>query len=61
MTLKVICSWCKKVIREGDAPADVPVTNGCCRACLRKYFPLYCEEVEDSIKEDEENLEENPS
>ena len=61
MTPTVICSWCKKVLKKGNAPADAPVTNGCCRACLRKYFPLYCEEVECSIEEGEGNLEEDLS
>ena len=48
MILTVICSWCKEVIRQGDAPADAPVSHGCCEPCLRKHFPLICDEVKGS-------------
>lgn len=53
MTLTEICSWCKKVIRHGDAPADAPVTHGCCRACAKKHFPLHYDEISASLPEEE--------
>ena len=51
MELKVICSWCKKVMREGDAPADAPVSSDCCIPCLEKHFPLICDDVKGFLKE----------
>ena len=51
MTLTVICAWCKEVIHEGDAPADAPVSHGCCIKCLEKHFPLIADDVKGSPKE----------
>lgn len=34
--MKVICAWCKTVIKEGD---DEKVSHGICPECRVKYFP----------------------
>ena len=54
MTLTEICSWCKKILKQGDAPVGAPVTHGCCRACAKKYFPLYYDEISGTIQFPEE-------
>ena len=51
MILTVICSWCKKVMKQGDMPADAPVSHSCCELCLRKYFPLICDDIVKGSKE----------
>lgn len=53
MTLKAICSWCKRVLREGDAPAGAPETADCCRPCAKKHFPLIYDEIEASLPPEE--------
>ncbi len=35
MNLRTICSWCGKVMREGDTP-DARVSHGICPACIEK-------------------------
>ena len=49
--LTVICSWCKKVMKQGDAPPEAPVSHSCCDACLKKYFPLICDDIIKGSKE----------
>ena len=53
MTLTVICSWCKKLMKQGDAPVGAPVSHGCCRACAKKYFPLHYDEIVANLPEEE--------
>lgn len=31
--IKVVCAWCKVVIREGPATIDGLVSHGCCLRC----------------------------
>lgn len=33
--VRVVCSWCSVVIREGSEP----VSHGLCPSCLAKHFP----------------------
>ena len=35
-TMKVVCAWCKMVMRPG---ADENISHGCCCVCKNKYFP----------------------
>ena len=46
--VKVVCSWCKKVMKEG--PED-RVSHGVCEECLEKHFP---ETGEEKSKEEKE-------
>lgn len=34
MTMKCVCAWCEKVIRDGEEP----ITHGCCEECRQKFF-----------------------
>lgn len=38
----LICSWCKKVIREGDDATDV--SHGICPECRERIFDPHYEE-----------------
>ena len=33
--MKVICAWCRDLIRDGDAPTS----HGICEACRAIHFP----------------------
>lgn len=37
-TLRLICAWCKRVLREGDG-VDAHASHGLCESCREKYFP----------------------
>lgn len=34
MTLRVICSWCQLLLREGSP--DAKTSHGCCPSCVAK-------------------------
>jgi hypothetical protein len=34
--LRLVCSWCQRVMREGDAPT--PVSSGICHACYQRVL-----------------------
>ena len=38
ITIRKTCSWCGKVIEEGDQL--VPVTNGICEECKKEQLEL---------------------
>ncbi len=37
MALKLVCAWCKVVMREGDA--ESPISHGMCDTCFGRFFP----------------------
>ena len=43
--MKIVCSYCKKVI--GEKPGE-GMTHTICPECLRKYFPEYAEKILDN-------------
>ena len=44
-TLKVVCAWCKAVIREGSLTPEGAVSHGLCPKCQPIYFPKSAKRV----------------
>jgi hypothetical protein len=36
--MKRMCAWCDRGLDRSERPEDVPVTNGVCKVCRRKFF-----------------------
>ncbi len=49
--MKVVCAWCKKVIKQGDA---YPVSHGICEDCIRVLLrKTLCDPDDLSLIDDE--------
>ena len=44
-TIKTVCAWCKKVIRDGDTDEDGHVSHGICEECAEKLEEDEDEEI----------------
>jgi len=40
---RVVCMWCREVMRPGNPPDTDLVSHGCCCACAMTHFPAYWE------------------
>lgn len=48
--LRLQCSWCKAILRQGSDPASKVVSHGLCQSCCAVHFPERSQTVKAAAK-----------